>query len=117
MKRTIFSTLFVLAVLFLSAHPPVKLQASFDIDSFGLTLEYSHRVRSAEDHYIKNIVVFLNNTEIISQVLTLQENEEGGKVCYTIPDAKAGDVIEIEAECNKGGTKTTSIAIPKGEQK
>lgn len=111
MRRIFIPMMLLLAIASLFAHPPVKIEAEFDLESHVLSVTYQHKVSSAEKHYIDEVSVKLNGEEILMQKLTIQADNTGGTLAYIIPDAKPGDTITVSAGCNKGGTKTATIEV------
>lgn len=96
----------------LLAHPASKVMLAFDAETSELTVTFNHKVRDAEDHFIYEVTVFLNNKEIIQQKLSSQDTTSEGKLIYRITDAKTGDVIKVTTACNKSGKKSQTITVP-----
>ncbi|MFQ3549080.1 MAG: hypothetical protein SNJ70_04965 [Armatimonadota bacterium] len=105
MKLKIMCFLFVSAFLLTSAiaHAPDKITIGFDEKSKIITVNISHQVKSPNEHYIKEVEIYRNGKEIISQKFTSQPTASGLKVQYSLPDHKKGDKYKIEAYCNKTG--------------
>lgn len=111
MRRIFVITALLLAFAVMFAHPPVKVEAEFDLETHELSVTYLHKVASAESHYIDEITIELNGEEILMQKLTIQADKTGGTLKYIIPDAKPGDTIVISAGCNKGGSKSAKVKV------
>jgi len=111
-KFRFFIVLVILsATLVLNAHSASNVALSFNKEQNLLSVEFEHKVRDAEDHFIYEVRVYLNDNEIIIQKISKQESAEGGKLQYVIVDAVEGDKISVRAECNKSGKKTSEIVI------
>ncbi len=111
MKKLILVTLFTILLSGLFAHSAQDVTASFNNETKLLTVDYEHKVRDADDHFIYEIDIEVNEKEIISQLISKQESKEGGRLIYRIPDLMQGDQIKITIECNKRGKKSTSLTI------
>lgn len=101
----------LLAVALLSAHPANKLKVSYTQDTQILNVSFLHEVSDPDDHYIKEIKVFLNGDEIIKQKLTSQESSVGGEFSYRIVNLEAGDKLNVTTLCNKGGKNSEEIVL------
>ena len=112
MLTKITLTLSITAVVFLFANPPSRLEAVLDSTGQFLTVRADHPTRDINKHYIKLIVIKLNDKEIISQSLASQADAEYQDAVYKIVDAKSGDKIEAEATCNIFGSKSITIIAP-----
>lgn len=96
----------------LLAHPASKVILEFDAETSELTVTFNHKVRDAADHFVYEVTVYLNKTEIIEQKLSSQDTTDQGMLVYRITDAKAGDVIKVTTACNKSGKKSQTITVP-----
>lgn len=100
-KITVFTVLFMaMGIASACAHPPSDIKITFDPQTKMLQAIIMHDVKNPEKHFIKKIDVGLNGKEVISQVISRQDNNESQTVRYLIPDAKAGDVISVEGYCS-----------------
>ncbi|MFC1703339.1 hypothetical protein ACFL1E_00955 [Candidatus Omnitrophota bacterium] len=107
---------FVLAALLLVsplafAHPPSKIEVAFDSTSKMLTATIFHPVQDAQGHYIMKVDIGFNGEEIIEHHISVQDNDTTQTVGYRIPEAKAADVLSVEAYCNIYGTKTEKVTV------
>ncbi|MFH1767650.1 MAG: hypothetical protein ABH858_00630 [Candidatus Omnitrophota bacterium] len=89
-------------------HPAQRIEIAADNKLVNISVK--HRVSDPASHYINQITVSLNGKEIIKQTFLLQSGNEQN-VSYTVPSLKAGDAIDAEANCSKGGRRKESIAI------
>lgn len=90
----------------LSAHPASDVKVTTDFTAKTVEISFTHKVKDATTHFIDDVKIKLNGKQIITQVLSLQEDANGGKVKYLIPELKKGDVIDADTRCNKGGNKS-----------
>lgn len=95
----------------LPAHPASEINLEFNKETHLLTVDFAHKVKDAEKHFILEVIVNLNKEEIITQKLAKQDNTENGSLVYKIIDAKPGDKIKVSIKCNKIGKKSTEITI------
>lgn len=95
----------------LLAHPASEVNLEFDNDTHLLMVNFVHKVKNAEEHFIIGVIVYLNNEEIIEQKIAKQDNTESGSLVYRIIDAKSGDKIKVSIKCNKVGKKSNEITI------
>ena len=109
--KTILIGLFLVSALLLGAHPASDVILSFDRETSTLTVDFTHKVSDAADHFIFEVTVYLNKDEIITQKIEKQETAEGGNLVYRIIDAKPGDVIKVKTNCNKSGKKTGELTL------
>lgn len=100
---------FLVTCLFISvcstvyAHPPSDIIINFDPKTRILNAVIMHNVSIPSKHFIKKVDIALNGQEIITQTFNRQDNSNGQTVQYLIPNAKAGDVLSVEAYCSISG--------------
>jgi len=115
-NRLLFLTvsLVLLSFAFLSlnavAHSPSNMALSYDSTTKELQVDISHQVSNPNTHYVENIVVKINGETSINQDYTSQS---GSEFSYTYEeiDASEGDVIEVTANCNQGGSISRDLTI------
>ena len=112
-KYAIFLVIMVLGTLW--AHPASELQANYNPQTQTLTLEFEHKVRSADSHFIDKIEIEQNGEPIITQHTELQQSKDGGNYFYKIIGLEAGEEIKITINCNKFGKKILEYTIPEQE--
>lgn len=95
------------------AHPPSDITISYDPAAKILKAVITHQVSNPANHYIKKVDVGLNGKEIIEHVISKQDNNTAQTVMYLIPDAKAGDVLSVEAYCSISGKLLKEIKVSK----
>lgn len=111
MKKLILVCLFSIMLSGLLAHSAQEVTANYDMESKLLKVDFEHKVRDASDHFIYEVKVEVNEKEIITQLISKQENGDGGQLTYRIPDLKVGDEVKIITECNKRGKKSIELTI------
>ena len=110
-KNIIFLFLVMLFLMFSMqgfSHPASKVTLSTEGTVLHITV--NHDVGSSENHYIKEILVFLNEKEIIRQIFSIQTNNTQ-EVSYTIPSLKPGDEITVSANCSRAGKRSETIIV------
>ena len=95
----------------LLAHPASKVDLSFDEETSVLTVNFEHKVKDIDKHFIFEILVYLNGEKVVEQMIEKQDNLETGEVFYKIVDAKPGDEIKVRTNCNKTGKKSAKLVI------
>ncbi|MDY6916215.1 MAG: hypothetical protein SVM86_07870 [Candidatus Cloacimonadota bacterium] len=113
-KVLILASLFILGNLW--AHPASELKANYNPMTHTLTLEFEHKVRSIDDHFINKIEIEKDGVPIITQHTQLQQSSDGGEYIYKILGLKAGEEIKITINCNKFGKKVLDYTIPDEEE-
>lgn len=95
----------------LVAHPASNVNLEFNQETSILTVNFDHKVKDAEKHFIFEIIVYLNKEVIIEQKMERQDDMETGNLVYKIIDAKLGDKIKVRTNCNKTGKKSATVEI------
>ncbi len=113
MKITQWTLLCVLLFSIVSAfaNPPSALSANFDQEKSLLTFTFTHESKDPNAHFISDVSIRLNKTEIIHQTLSKQDKANGGSLIYKIIDVQPGDKIEMTLKCNKFGKQTFFLDI------
>lgn len=104
-----------ISINFLIAHPPSKIELSYDKASSMLTVEVIHTLSASKvadpvKHFIKTITVLVNEKEIIIENIAFQQSDKGEKSSFLL-STKQGDKIEVRAICNLAGSLSSSIVI------
>ncbi|MBU2103227.1 MAG: hypothetical protein ABH865_09205 [Candidatus Omnitrophota bacterium] len=110
MRVLLFSILFFLASLPVFAHSPEAVTISAEGAMVAVIVE--HQVADPRGHYIKRIEISLNGRHIIVQEFSLQGSNTQQKAVYEIPGLKKGDILAVDADCNKGGDRSAKIEVP-----
>ena len=93
------------------AHPPSDILIKFDPQTKILQAEIIHQVSNPASHFIAKVDVGLNNKEIISQVISRQDNNVSQTVSFLIPDASVGDILSVEGYCSLSGKLEKQIKV------
>lgn len=99
------------------AHPPSDIKIKFDSATKILQAIIYHNTSNPQKHYINKVDVGLNGKEIISQVISREDDNLSQTVSYLIPDAKPGDLISVEGYCNISGNLTKEIKVTESSSK
>ena len=107
---------FLLVVLLIGssllvAHPASNVTLEFNQETSILTVNFDHKVKDLEKHFIFEIIVYVNKEVIIEQQIQKQDNLETGSLIYKIVDIKLGDKIKVRTNCNKTGKKSATLEI------
>jgi len=103
------------ALLFspVAAHPPSGLSLTYNSSTSELAVTITHAVRDPADHYIDPVEVRSGGSIVISANYTSQPTTGTFTYLYTVP-AKTGDLLEVNATCNKGGSLTEIVQVTAG---
>jgi len=112
MKKIILLSLLTLISALALAHPAGAQNLRWDAKTNYLYVSYDHSVKNPADHFIQSVVIQVNGKTIITQLLTLQDTNQGGALVFKLPGMKKNDKIVMVSDCNKGGKKTSSIKVP-----
>ena len=111
MKKTIM--ILMLAVVMYAqtafAHPPQKIEATYDKDTKTVTTVIYHKVANPEKHFINNVAIFSGSEKLFEQKPTKQDNSETQTVVYKAKDVKPGEMLNIVAKCNIAGSGNKKI--------
>lgn len=107
----IIAIFFCLSVQNVFAHPPVRVDISYDAPTKTVTAVIVHPVADPKTHYIEKVDVSVNGKEIMDEKFTSQQNANSDTVTYKLKDVKPGDVVGIEGYCNIFGKKESTITI------
>ena len=111
-KISIFTILIVFIFsLGIFAHPPTEIKMDFNLENMMLEVIVNHVSQNSSDHYIHNVKVFLNDNLHIEQNFIAQFNKNEQYLHYIIPGVKSGDIIKLEAVCNKFGNRTAELSV------
>lgn len=104
MVKKTFALFLVLAFSsVLMAHPASDIIFTPDTKTGEVRLDIMHQVKDAADHYIYEIELKVNGKKAIRQDARTQTSDKSQSVVYVIPGLKAGDKVEVYADCNKTG--------------
>lgn len=112
MKKLFLFILFSFFIGFAAqAHPASKVIVTYKDGK--LTVQANHKVKDATDHYIKEVIVYVNGKEYKTLTFTKQNSLEMETIVIDFPEYKEGDVVEVKTTCNKFGSKTGKLTIKK----
>jgi hypothetical protein len=94
-----------------AAHPPSALNLTYNVTTNELSATIAHAVRDPADHYIDPVEIRSGDALIISANYTSQPTNGTFTYVYTVP-ARSGELLEVNAVCNKGGALAETILVP-----
>ena len=92
-------------------HPPSDIQLQYDKKTNVLTVTALHQVRDSKQHYINEVDIWLDNTQIVTQKFSSQCDNTKQMAQYLVIDAKPGSIIKVSATCNRGGTLEKTLKV------
>lgn len=95
-----------------AAHPPSSIDLRYEPAGRLLVVGFGHAVQDGQTHYIKEIRIRINGKEFAKIELYAQAGKDGGQFSVALPGVKSGDLLNVEAECNKFGTMKKDLRIP-----
>jgi len=111
MRKVAILLILLALVKVVYAHPPVKIEISFDRENNLLTAKIIHPVEDPKTHYINNVDISINSKEILKHEISRQDNENEQVVIYRLPDVKESDTIGVEGYCSISGVKEEDFKI------
>lgn len=93
-----------------SAHAPSAMQLEYDNSSQTLQVIVTHNVSDPATHYVYRIQITINGANLITEEYEGQPTDSQFTYTFQIP-ASPGDVIEVTAECNLGGSITERLDV------
>jgi len=113
--KTIIITFSLAAFLLLASlawgHPAKGVNIAFDKATKVMTVSVAHDVKDNVKHFIKTIQITVNQKDVLTHNLTLQDNMKGGTYSYKLNDVKPGDKITVTTTCNFVGKKSASLIV------
>ena len=111
MKKTLL--IFFLTFCFASAsfaHPPSNIKINYIPKENTLAINFIHQTSNKEQHYIREIKIRVNDEE--EKIVDYTCQDETGDVTKKIPmKLKAGDTMNVEIYCNKGGVGKATFVV------
>ena len=92
------------------AHPPVKIDISYNKMARNLEVVIGHSVNNPEKHFIKKVIVKKNKKDLMEETFEGQDNDRNQTIIIPV-SAQKGDIITVQAYCNISGRLTESITI------
>jgi len=97
-----------------TAHQPSALNLTYNSSTSELSVTITHPVRDPADHFIDPVEVRLGDAILISAHYTSQPTAGTFTYLYTYP-AISGDLLEVNATCNKGGSLNGTVLVSIGD--
>lgn len=94
-----------------AATPPTDIGLAYNVATGQLNATITHPVPNPDVHYIKNVLVKLNDQVVINASYTSQPTHDTFTYTYSLP-AKAGDTISVTATCVLFGSLTRNMTVP-----
>lgn len=114
MKRAFFVGL-VVGFVFLSsslfAHPPITIDIEYNKVDHMLSATIVHPVSNVVSHNVGEVEVKVNGRKVLMHEISKQDDNRKQLVIYRIADVEEGDVVWLEAVCNKSGKLAKKIEI------
>jgi hypothetical protein len=102
---------FFFAASLANAHPPSTIDIKYDQAAKKVTAIIAHQVGNPRGHYIDKVTMAINQAVPELQRLFFQKTARDQVAVFDVPVLKPGDVIVIEAFCNKGGRLSQKARI------
>jgi hypothetical protein len=96
-----------------AAHPPSAVNLAYNSSSGELAVTVTHVVPDPADHFIKLVEVRCGDAVLISEQYSSQPAAGTFTYRYTLA-ARDGDLLEVNASCNKFGSLTATIPVQTG---
>ena len=94
-----------------AAHPPKDVSISFNPNG-SLTVKVSHSVNDPLKHYIKKIIIYVNNSIAIQKEYSSQPDWDGLTDTFSLGPQASGANIKVEAQCVIMGSAEKSMTLP-----
>lgn len=96
----------------ISGHAPSEMELTYDSDSQTLHVTIVHGVSDPATHYVYRIHIVKNGADFLTQEYESQPTDSQFSHTFQVP-AAPGDVLEVTAECNLGGSIAETLEIGK----
>lgn len=93
------------------AHAPKKIILTFDKATNTLKADIQHKVKDVEDHFISDIIIYVNDKEVKTSTYEKQSEKLNEVFEIQLENVKSGDEIKLKAKCNKFGSKSSKIKV------
>lgn len=117
MKKIAAVLVFLFCASLAVAHGPDGIRIETDFTKSKLKVFVSHQVKDNMKHFVYEIAIKVNGKKVIDQEAFSQTGMTEQALIYVIPGLKAGDKIEVYAECNKGGDMKKTFTAENTEKK
>jgi len=94
-----------------AAHPPSRMQLTYQEQTGELEVDISHDVADPATHFVQEVVIRKNGVVLREETYTSQPS--GDRFTYRYPVVLSpGDEVTAGADCNLFGTITARITLP-----
>lgn len=94
------------------AHPPSKVDVSYDKDTRTAKATIMHSVADPSKHFIKEVDVIVKGKKVTAIEFTKQDTNTTQAAEYVVEeDLKPGDVIEMIAFCSIAGSRSGKVVV------
>lgn len=100
-----------------AGHPPNAIDLTYDLKAQELLVLVQHPVNDPNDHFIQEVVVTKNGTEVARKTFTMQSSKRDQTMPPFKFQAAPGDTIEVTATCNKFGSDREKLTVSETPQK
>lgn len=117
-KRCILLVKVIILLVFFSfapvlAHAPSSMELEYNIDSQTLKAVITHNVSDPYTHYVFRIEIWKNGQSI--DIVKFEYQPTDSTFFYTFDiAAEEGDLLEVTADCNIGGSITGDLKVISG---
>ena len=94
-----------------TATPPTDIVLAYNSATGQLSATITHPVPNPDVHYIKNVLVKLNDQTVINANYTSQPTKDTFTYIYPL-QAQPGDTISVTGTCVLFGSLTRSMTVP-----
>ncbi|MBU7026504.1 MAG: hypothetical protein HXS48_06150 [Theionarchaea archaeon] len=113
LKGTVLMCLLIALLPMISAHAPSQIALEYNLDLQTLEVTLVHTVSDPATHYVYKIEIRKNGVVYTTQEFESQPTDSTFSYTFSVPAAR-GDVLEITAECNLGGSIRGELEIDTG---
>ena len=106
----VFALLFFIVPI-VQATPPRDLQLQYDPVEQNLVISMHHPTVELREHYIRTIMVTVNNEKPEIHRLPFQRFASEVNLSIFL-DLKPGDMVHVKASCSRGGSAEADLVIP-----
>jgi hypothetical protein len=94
------------------AHPPSSIIIGYIPSTQMVTVFIGHGVSDPFVHYVNQIIIRVNGSQVLSTLYTNQSTVSGGVYTYSPIVANNGSRIEVIATCIEGGSISSCLIVP-----
>lgn len=112
MKRIVLVFLFFVSFAFsANATPPRDLKLQYDPMNQNLNISMKHPTIEIREHYIRTIIVTLNDGEPKTYRFTFQKSASEFETVVPIGVLQSGDKVHVKAMCKLGGSAEADLVM------